>query len=89
MAAVSVSKRSIAFQMGACALAPACDDNAIVQAVATGHVKNLVDGREALQRPVQFDPYFRAQIGTWQGAFERYQSVVGKYRNLEHETTRV
>jgi rhamnulokinase len=63
--------------------------NAMVQAVATGHLKDLADGREALKRSVQFESYSPAQIGTWQDAFEGFQSVVGQYRNLEHETCRV
>jgi rhamnulokinase len=62
--------------------------NAMVQAVATGHLKDLADGREALKRSVQFESYSPAQIGTWQDAFEGFQSVVGQYRNLEHETCR-
>ena len=63
--------------------------NAMVQAVATGHLKNLADGREALQRSVQFESYFPAQVSRWQEAFERYKSVVGQYRNLEHEVSTV
>jgi hypothetical protein len=56
-----------------CALAPACNDNAIVQDVATGHLKNLADGREALEQSVQFESYFPAQMSAWRQAFERYQ----------------
>jgi sugar (pentulose or hexulose) kinase len=63
--------------------------NAMVQAVATGHLKNLAEGREALQQSVQFESYFPAQMSAWQEAFERYQAIVGQYRNLEHETSRV
>ena len=62
--------------------------NAMVQAVATGHLTSLADGREALQRSVQFESYFPAQMSAWQEAFERYQAVVGQYRNLEREASR-
>lgn len=62
--------------------------NAIVQAVATGHLKSLTDGREALQRSVQFESYFPAQVSAWQEAYERYQAVVGQYRKLARETGR-
>jgi len=50
---------------------------------------SLADGREALQRSVQFESYFPAQMSAWQEAFERYQAVVGQYRNLEHDACRV
>jgi rhamnulokinase len=63
--------------------------NAMVQAVATGHLKNLADGREALQRSVRFESYSPAHMVSWREAFEHYQSVVGQYRNLEHETSTV
>ena len=57
------------FPNEACALAPACNDNAIVQAVATGYLKNLDEGREALERSVQFESYFPAQMSDWREAF--------------------
>ena len=63
--------------------------NAMVQAVATGHLKSLADGREALQRSVQFEAYFPAHVSAWQEAFVRYQAVVSQYRNLDHETSSV
>jgi rhamnulokinase len=63
--------------------------SAMVQAVATGHLKNLAEGREALQQSVQFESYFPAQMTAWREAFERYQAVVGQYRNLAHEASKV
>jgi hypothetical protein len=77
------------FPNEACALAPAFNDNPMLRAVATGHLKNLDEGREALERSVHFESYFPAQMSAWREAFERYQAVVGQYRNLEHETSRV
>jgi hypothetical protein len=77
------------FPNEACALAPACNDNAMVRAVATGHLKNLDEGREALERSVHFESFFPAQMSAWREAFERYQAVVCQYRNLAHEASRV
>ena len=50
--------------------------NAMVQAVATGHLTSLADGREALKRSVQYRVVFSCQMSTWQEAFERYQVIV-------------
>jgi rhamnulokinase len=61
--------------------------NAMVQAVATGHLKNFADGREALKQSVQYQLYSPAHSSTWQGAFERYKSVVAHSRNLEQVTS--
>ena len=59
--------------------------NAMVQAVATGHLEDLEEGRAVLQQSVKYQSYSPAQGSKWQQAFERYQSVVGQYRSLEHK----
>jgi len=59
--------------------------NAMVQAVATGHLKNLADGRAALKRSVEYRSYSPAQGRTWQEAFERYKSIGAVGQNLDRE----
>jgi sugar (pentulose or hexulose) kinase len=58
--------------------------NAMVQAVATGHLKSLADGRAALKQSVKYQSYPPARVSSWQEAFERYKSAVAHGRNLEH-----
>ncbi len=60
--------------------------NAIVQAVATGHLKNLADGGSAVKQSVEFQPYSPAPGNTWQEAFDRYKSVVAHSRDQENLT---
>jgi rhamnulokinase len=50
--------------------------NAMVQAVATGHVSNLADGRAALKRSVHYESYSPARGSAWEEAFEQYKAVV-------------
>ena len=57
--------------------------NAMVQAVATGHLKNLSDGRAAVKQSVECQSYSPAHVSTWREAFDRYQTVVAHDRNLE------
>jgi rhamnulokinase len=57
--------------------------NAMVQAVAIGHLKNLADGRAAMKQSVQYQSYSPAHGSTWQEAFERYKSVIAHGRRLE------
>jgi rhamnulokinase len=52
--------------------------NAMVQAVATGHLKNLAEGRAALKQSVEYQVYSPAQGAAWQDAFERYKSIVAR-----------
>jgi rhamnulokinase len=55
--------------------------NGIVQAVATGHLKNLAEGRAALKESVQYQLYSPAQGSAWEEGFSRYKSVVAHGRN--------
>jgi len=57
--------------------------NAMVQAVATGHLKDLAEGRAALKRSVEFQSYSPAQGSRWREAFERYKLVVARGRDLQ------
>ncbi len=63
--------------------------NAMVQAVATGHLKNLAEGRAALKQSVEYQSYSPAQGSKWQDAFERYKSIVVRARSLENATGQV
>jgi sugar (pentulose or hexulose) kinase len=56
--------------------------NAMVQAVATGHIKNLSEGQAALRQSVELRSYLPAQTGACEQAFERYKSLVARSRNL-------
>ena len=55
--------------------------NAMVQAVATAHLKNLDEGRAAMKQSVHFQSYFPAQGNSWQEAFHRYESIVALARD--------
>jgi rhamnulokinase len=57
--------------------------NAMVQAVATGHLKDLAEGRAALAESVEYQRYAPAQGCAWSDAFERYKSAVARGRNPE------
>jgi rhamnulokinase len=50
--------------------------NAIVQAIATGHLKDLAAGREALKRSVPFHSYSPAHEGGWLAEFESFKRIV-------------
>lgn len=80
MTADACGRETIAGPVEAAALG-----NALVQAVATGHLKDLAEGRAALQQSIEFRSYAPAQSGAWQQAFERYKSVVAHGRSLEPE----
>jgi rhamnulokinase len=54
--------------------------NAMVQAVATGHLADLSEGRAALGRSVQYRSYAPAHGLAWREAFERYKHVVARGR---------
>ena len=46
--------------------------NAMMQALATGHLKNLSEGQEALRRSVELRSYEPAQSAATEQAYERY-----------------
>jgi rhamnulokinase len=50
--------------------------NAIVQAVATGHLNSLSDGRAAVKQSVECQTYSPVHVSTWQDALNRYKTVV-------------
>jgi rhamnulokinase len=49
--------------------------NALVQAVATGKIKNLAEGRVALRQSVELRTYEPVCVDEWQQAFARYKSI--------------
>jgi rhamnulokinase len=57
--------------------------NAMMQALATGHLKNLSEGQEALRQSVALRSYEPAQSAATEQAFERYKSLVARGRCLE------
>jgi rhamnulokinase len=57
--------------------------NAMLQAVATGHLRDLAEGRAALGRSVQCQRYAPATDSAWPEAFERYKSLVARGRYLK------
>jgi sugar (pentulose or hexulose) kinase len=57
--------------------------NAMVQAVATGHLGNLADGQAALRQSVEYRSYEPAQADEWQQAFQHYKALVARGRKLE------
>lgn len=57
--------------------------NALVQAVATGHLANLAEGRAALRQSVEFRSYAPSQSGAAQQALSQFKSVVARGRALE------
>jgi rhamnulokinase len=56
--------------------------NAMVQAVATGHLQSLADGRAALAQSVDLQHYAPASGSAWQDAFEQYKSVGSRGRQV-------
>jgi sugar (pentulose or hexulose) kinase len=83
MTADACGRETIAGPVEAAALG-----NALVQAVATGHLKDLAEGQAALQQSIEFRGYAPAQSGAWHQAFEQYKSVVARGRSLEPEAAR-
>ena len=61
--------------------------NAMVQAVATGHLKSFSEGQAALKQSVHYQSYSPARGGAWQEAFERFKSVVAHGRMPERVTS--
>jgi rhamnulokinase len=56
--------------------------NAMVQAVATGHMKDLSEGQAALSQSVELRRYQPTQSAEWLEAFERYNSVLARSLDL-------
>jgi rhamnulokinase len=55
--------------------------NAMMQALVTGHLKNLSEGQAALRRSVELRSYEPAQSAATEQAFERYKSLVARGAN--------
>ena len=58
--------------------------NAMVQAVATGHLSSIAEGKAALEQSVEYQTYSPAQGPAWREAFERYEAVVAQGRERSH-----
>jgi rhamnulokinase len=57
--------------------------NAMVQAVATGHIGSLAEGQAALRQSVEYRSYEPVHADAWQQSFERYKFVIAHSRKLE------
>lgn len=57
--------------------------NAMLQAVATSHLKNLEEGRAALGESVECQRYEPASGAAWPDAYERYKAAVARCRTPE------
>jgi rhamnulokinase len=57
--------------------------NAMVQAVATGHLKSLAEGKTALKQSVRSQSYSPAHDSAWREAFGDFKSIVSHGRMLE------
>ena len=57
--------------------------NAMVQAVATGYLKDLAEGRAALGASVEYQRYIPATGSAWADAYDRYKSIVAGGRGPE------
>jgi sugar (pentulose or hexulose) kinase len=79
MTADACGRRVIAGPVEAAALG-----NAIVQAMATGHISSLSDGQAALKKSIQCQTYLPVSGKGWQTAFEKYKSAIARGRKLEH-----
>jgi len=55
--------------------------NAMLQAVATGHLNSLADGRRALGMSVEYQRYEPARGSAWTDAFQRYKQAIALSRN--------
>jgi rhamnulokinase len=61
--------------------------NAMVQAVATGRLRDSAEGQAALAESVEYQSYTPAQSGAWREAFERYKSLIARGRSFEAAPT--
>jgi rhamnulokinase len=57
--------------------------SAMMQALATGHLKNLSEGQEALRQSVELRFFEPVQSAATEQAYERYKSLVKRGWNLE------
>jgi len=57
--------------------------NALIQAVATGHLRDIADGQEALKQSEKCRSYSPANGPAWREAFEDYKSAVAHGRRLD------
>jgi rhamnulokinase len=60
--------------------------NAMVQAVATGHLGGLAEGRAAMKQSVQLQVFEPADEQGWKEAYSRYKTIVGRAREMERAT---
>jgi rhamnulokinase len=60
--------------------------NAIVQALASGHLSDLIEGRAAVKRSFHCHSYIPAVQQGWDDAFAKFQSIVARARSPEHAT---
>jgi rhamnulokinase len=77
MTADACGRRVIAGPVEAAALG-----NAMVQAVATGHLSSIAEGKAALRQSLDYEEYLPAS-GGWDEAFARYGAAVALGRNRE------
>lgn len=61
--------------------------NAMAQAVATGHIGSLAEGRAAIQQSVQCQKFEPAASDAWREAFGNYKSVVRRSREMQPAST--
>jgi sugar (pentulose or hexulose) kinase len=78
MTADASGRRVIAGPVEAAALG-----NAMVQAVATGHISSLSDGQAVLKKSIQSQTYLPVSGQGWQAAFEKYKSAIARVRRPE------
>lgn len=52
--------------------------NALVQAMALGHIGSLADGRRLVARSFPLESYEPRQLDGWEDAFERFRGIVGR-----------
>jgi rhamnulokinase len=57
--------------------------SAMMQALATGHLKNASEGQEALRRSVELRSYEPAKSEATEQAFKRYKSLIARGRSLQ------
>jgi len=57
--------------------------NAMVQAVATGHLGGLAEGRSAIGSSIEFQSFEPTSGDAWQQAYARFKTVVARAREME------
>ena len=76
MTADASGRRVVAGPVEAAALG-----NAMVQAVATGHLSSIAEGRAALKESVEYEEYLPASRGGWEEAFARFNDAAAERRS--------